>query len=299
MLEKLMHHYKDAMTTKYSPNDSTYEWFQTELGQTFGILKSSLTETEKELLVTLFQQIQTTNEENFSFSQQKWFDFLFSEKPMDTPPLAQEQSSVRFYYFYLTKPIDDKQNFEEAVQGILNSDLILWLNTSQGIIIEEKPTAVLEMDLLKNLSDTLTSDFYVEPFLYIGQLQKNDSSLREKFNLEQNCFQTVHHMSNRERVMSFYEALPLLVLQSPSKISDYLLSNHLIEALEDNELIHTIEAFLQSNLNASSTAKRLFIHRNSLQYRLEKLLEKTGLDIRIFSNAAFIFLAIMVTRLKH
>lgn len=299
MLERLMQHYKHALTTSYSPNDSAYEWFQTELGQTFGILKSSLSETEKELLITLFHQIKKTNEDNFSVSQQKWYDFLFSEKPIDTPPLAAEQSNVRFYYFYLTKPIDDKQSFEEAVQGILNSDLILWLNSSQGIIIEEKPTAILEMDSLKNLSDTLTSDFYVEPFLYIGQLQKNDSYLREKFKQEQNCFQTVHHTSNRERVISFYEALPLLVLKSPSKISGNLLSNHLVEALEDNELIHTIEAFLQSNLNASSTAKRLFIHRNSLQYRLEKLQEKTGIDIRIFSNAAFIFLAIMVARLEN
>ena len=99
MLERLMQHYKHALTTSYSPNDSAYEWFQTELGQTFGILKSSLSETEKELLVTLFHQIKKTNEDNFSVSQQKWYDFLFSEKPIDTPPLAAEQSNVRFTIF--------------------------------------------------------------------------------------------------------------------------------------------------------------------------------------------------------
>ncbi|WP_226670098.1 PucR family transcriptional regulator [Metabacillus litoralis] len=298
MLDKLMQHFKHAMTTSYSPNDSTYEWFQTELGQTFGILKSSLSETEKNLLSSLFQHTQPLSEEHLSVNQQKWVDFLFYEKQIIPSPLPSDQSGVRFYYFYLTKPIDDKQSFEEAVQGILNSDLVLWLSYSHGIIIEEKPTTVLEIESLKNLSDTLTSDFFVEPFLYIGQLQKNDSDLRVKFKLEHNCFQALHHASNRERVVSFYEALPLLVLKTPSKINKDLLSNHLVEALEDNELIHTIEAFLQSNLNASSTAKRLFIHRNSLQYRLEKLLEKTGLDIRIFSTAAFIFLAITIVRLK-
>jgi DNA-binding PucR family transcriptional regulator len=88
-------------------------------------------------------------------------------------------------------------------------------------------------------------------------------------------------------------------MNTSANINRDILSNYLIEAIEDKELLLTIEAFLQSNLNASSTAKRLFIHRNSLQYRLEKLLEKTGMDIRTFSNATFIFLATMLVRKEN
>ncbi len=299
MLDNLMKHYKEAITTTYSHNNTTYQWFQTDAGQVFGILKTALNTSEKELLSSLFPPMENIAEEQLTINQKKWYDFLFTGDSGLTSPLSPENTSVRFYYFFLKQPIEDKLNFEEAVKGIMNSNLIIWLSLSHGIIIEDKPQFLLEVETLKDLSDTLITDFYVEPFIYIGQLHKNDEVLREKFSLEQSCFQALHHSSNREKVISFYEGLPLLIMRAPSAIKKEILSNHLIEAIEDKELLHTIEAFFQSNLNASSTAKRLFIHRNSLQYRLEKLLEKTGLDIRTFSNAAFIFLAIMLVHQEN
>jgi len=298
MLDNLMNHYKNAMTTTYIPHDTTYDWFQTDTGQVFGILKTAIHENEKELLSSLFQPLENISEDSFTISQQKWYTFLFSEE-MGQSPLPTENTSVRFYYFFLKQPIDDKQNFEEAVKGIINSELVIWLSLSHGIIVEDKPQVTLEIDMLKDFSDTLTTDFYVEPFIYIGQLQKNDEDLKKKFLLEQSCFHTLHRTSNREKVMSFYEALPILIMRAPTASKKDILSNHLLEAIEDKELHHTIEAFFHSNLNASSTAKRLFIHRNSLQYRLEKLLEKTGLDIRTFSNAAFIFLASILVHYEN
>jgi hypothetical protein len=299
MLENLMQHYKEAMTITYNPNDTRFKWFRTEIGQIFGILKTTLAEKELELLTSLFQPVELLNEDHFTVSQRRWFDYLFTESKNGETPLPSDHVTLRFYYFYLKQPIEDKQNFEEAVQGIINSELVIWLSCSHGIIIEEKPTITFEVETLKDLSDTLTTDFYVEPYFYIGQLQKNDNALRDKFSLEQSCFQTLHRSANREKALTFYEGLPLLIMKSPSSAKRDILSNHLVEAIEDKELLYTIEAFLQSNLNASSTAKRLFIHRNSLQYRLEKLLEKTGLDIRTFSNAAFIFLAIMLVRQEN
>lgn len=297
MLDNLKQHYKEAMVMTYNPADTRYEWFQSDVGQIFGILKGSLVENEKKLLISLFQQVVKQNEEHLPLAQRKWYDYLFTEK-QEQSPLTPEDTILRFYYFYLKQPIDDKQNFEEAVQGIINSDLVIWLSFSHGIIIEEQPSTTLEVDSLKDLCDTLTTDFYVEPYLYIGQIQKNDPELKYKFSLEQRCFQTLHRAANREKALTFYEAMPILIMKSPASISKDILSNQLVETIDDKELLHTIEAFLQSNLNASSTAKRLFIHRNSLQYRLEKLLEKTGLDIRMFSNAAFIFLAIILVRHK-
>ncbi|MBU7595022.1 PucR family transcriptional regulator [Metabacillus halosaccharovorans] len=298
MLDNLMKYFKEAMTTTYIPHDTTYDWFQTDTGQVFGISKTAIHTNEKELLSSLFQPLENISEDSFTISQQKWYTFLFSEE-IGQSPLPTENTSVRFYYFFLKQPIDDKQNFEEAVKGIINSELVIWLSLSHGIIIEDKPQVTLEIDMLKDFSDTLTTDFYVEPFIYIGQLQKNDEDLKKKFLLEQSCFHTLHRTSNREKVMSFYEALPILIMKAPTSSKKDILSNHLLEAIEDKELHHTIEAFFHSNLNASSTAKRLFIHRNSLQYRLEKLLEKTGLDIRTFSNAAFIFLASILVHYEN
>jgi hypothetical protein len=297
MLENLMRHYKEAFTTTYNPKDTTYEWYQTEIGQIFGILKTSLNDKEKDLLSSLFVPVVNQNNSHFTAAQSKWFDYLFTNTHTHQCPLSSEQTTLRFYYYYLKQPIDDKQSFEEAIKGIMNSDLVIWLSYSHGIIIEEKPSIHFEVELLKEVTAMLTADFYVEPYLYMGQLQKNDLDLKNKFILEQNCFQTLFRSDNRKKASTFSEALPLLIMEDPTSIiKKDILSNQVIEAIEDKELLQTIDAFLYANLNASSTAKKLFIHRNSLQYRLEKLLEKTGLDIRTFSNAAFIYIAIMLVQ---
>ncbi|MCR5324316.1 MAG: helix-turn-helix domain-containing protein [Lachnospiraceae bacterium] len=66
------------------------------------------------------------------------------------------------------------------------------------------------------------------------------------------------------------------------------------EDLKDEETLNTISMFLDNNLNVSETARQLYIHRNTLLYRLGKLEEVTGLDIRIFDDALTLKIALMV-----
>ena len=53
----------------------------------------------------------------------------------------------------------------------------------------------------------------------------------------------------------------------------------------------TIKVFLENNLNASLTAKKLYIHRNTLQYRIDKFIDKTGIQLKDFYGAFTVFLA--------
>lgn len=62
----------------------------------------------------------------------------------------------------------------------------------------------------------------------------------------------------------------------------------------DEETITTINIFFDNNLNISETARQLYVHRNTLVYRLEKLQKQTGLDIRVFDDALTFKIAIMV-----
>ena len=55
--------------------------------------------------------------------------------------------------------------------------------------------------------------------------------------------------------------------------------------LFNDEMIHTIETFFENSLNLSETARRLYIHRNTLVYRLEKVQRAIGLDLRSFDDA--------------
>lgn len=63
----------------------------------------------------------------------------------------------------------------------------------------------------------------------------------------------------------------------------------------DEETIGIINAFFENNLNISETARSLYIHRNTLVYRLEKLCGQTGLDLRVFEDALKLKLAMMIS----
>ena len=62
----------------------------------------------------------------------------------------------------------------------------------------------------------------------------------------------------------------------------------------EEEMLTTIMKFFENNLNVSETSRQLFIHRNTLVYRIARLQENTGLDIRVFEDALTFQIALMV-----
>ena len=64
----------------------------------------------------------------------------------------------------------------------------------------------------------------------------------------------------------------------------------------DEETLATIDKFFENNLNVSETSRQLYIHRNTLVYRLDKLQKSTGLDLRVFEDAITFKIALMVVR---
>ena len=57
----------------------------------------------------------------------------------------------------------------------------------------------------------------------------------------------------------------------------------------------TINKFFENSLNVSETSRQLYIHRNTLVYRLEKIQKSTGLDVRVFEDALTFRIALMVS----
>lgn len=62
----------------------------------------------------------------------------------------------------------------------------------------------------------------------------------------------------------------------------------------DEETLNTVNKFFENNLNVSETSRQLFVHRNTLVYRIEKLQKSTGLDVRTFDDALTFKIALMV-----
>ena len=63
----------------------------------------------------------------------------------------------------------------------------------------------------------------------------------------------------------------------------------------DEETLVTIDKFFENSLNVSETSRQLYIHRNTLVYRLEKIQKSTGLDVRVFEDALTFRIALMVS----
>ena len=71
------------------------------------------------------------------------------------------------------------------------------------------------------------------------------------------------------------------------------------ELFEDAEILQTAEIFLENNLNASETSRKMYLHRNTLTYRLDKIEKATGLNIRKFADAVTFRLMTILARLTR
>ena len=90
-----------------------------------------------------------------------------------------------------------------------------------------------------------------------------------------------------------------VIYQLPTTLCEMFLSEAFkknpIEAL-DEDTLDTINRFFENNLNVSETARKLYVHRNTLVYRLEKVKKITGLDLREFEDAILFKVAVMVKK---
>ena len=104
-----------------------------------------------------------------------------------------------------------------------------------------------------------------------------------------------------ERSVIAYSALGIgrLIYQLPIPLCKMFI-REIFEGISpddfDEETLITINKFFENNLNVSETSRQLYIHRNTLVYRLDKLQKSTGLDLRVFEDAITFKIALMVVK---
>src|SRR5699024_969510 len=104
------------------------------------------------------------------------------------------------------------------------------------------------------------------------------------------------HYSKRA-VTTYIDIIPyLLITQSEEDVRIRIAMTILKDFMDDDETLKMIETFIDCNLNISETAKELYMHRNSLQYRLDKIIEQTNIDIRQFHQAMAVYLSLLVLK---
>ena len=182
-------------------------------------------------------------------------------------------------------------------------DFVINLNETDIVLIKEIRSGIESKDLEKlasSIVDTLSSEFYTHCVIGIGTTIVGIKDLANSFKEAQASLE-VGKVFDTERNIISYDNLGIarLIYQLPTTLCDMFLKEVFkrgsIETL-DQETLFTIQKFFENNLNVSETSRKLFVHRNTLVYRLEKIKKLTGLDLREFEDAIVFKVALMVKK---
>ena len=183
------------------------------------------------------------------------------------------------------------------------SNFVLNINETDIVIIKELAAGSdpAELDALaQTIINTVNNELQIKAIVGIGSVAKHIRELADRYKEAQIAIE-ISKVFDTEKAIIRYENLGIarIVYQLPTTLCEMFLSEVFkkkpIEAL-DRETLYTINKFFENNLNVSETSRKLFVHRNTLVYRLEKIKKLTGLDLREFDHAIVFKVALMVKK---
>lgn len=182
-------------------------------------------------------------------------------------------------------------------------DFVISLGEREAALVKEVEENVGTTELRElavAIEDTIRSELMVSVVIGIGSVCRQIKELASAYKEAQVAIEVGKVFDTAKSIVT-YENLGLgrLIYQLPTTMCEMFLSEVFkksnIDAL-DRETLDTILCFFDNNLNISETSRKLFVHRNTLVYRLEKIRKLTGLDLREFDHAVVFKVAMMVHR---
>ena len=182
-------------------------------------------------------------------------------------------------------------------------DYVISVSENDVVLVKEIKAGTENKDLEKmatNIVDTLSSEFYTKVSIGVSTVVENIKELARAYKEAQIALDVGKVFETEKNVVS-YENLGIgrLIYQLPTTLCEMFLQEVFkrgsLESL-DRETLMTIQCFFENNLNVSETSRKLFVHRNTLVYRLEKIRKLTGLDLREFEHAITFKVALMVKK---
>ncbi|MBR1930293.1 MAG: helix-turn-helix domain-containing protein [Lachnospiraceae bacterium] len=214
-----------------------------------------------------------------------------------------EVSAARAVYLVETKGEKDGL-VTELLKGMFSSrtgDYITAVDESNVILIKQlegEPTA----EALESVADTIVSLINAEAMINVkvayGTVVQELKDVSKSYK-EAKMAMDVGKIFYAEKNIASYSALGIgrLIYQLPINLCKIFIEEIFGEndpTELDEETLNTLNKFFENNLNVSETSRQLFVHRNTLVYRIEKIQKSTGLDLRSFDDALTFKIALMV-----
>ena len=182
-------------------------------------------------------------------------------------------------------------------------DFVLSINEMDIAVVKQISSSTTSEELERiagTIEETLKNELRIKTVIGIGTVAEHLRELADSYKEAQTAIE-VGKVFDTEKSIMHYENLGIgrLIYQLPTTLCEIFLSEvfkkNSIDSL-DQETLFTINKFFENNLNVSETSRKLFVHRNTLVYRLEKIKKLTGLDLRQFDHAIVFKVALMVRK---
>lgn len=213
-------------------------------------------------------------------------------------------TSVRRAVFLVETRQNKDENALATIRNIFSArtrDFITAVDDSGIIIVRElQPTE--SYDDLNSIAcilvDMLNTEAMTSAWVSYSNIAEDIKELANAYKEARTALE-VGKIFYSEKTIFSYNRLGIgrLIYQLPTDICemfiDEIFREETLDSIDDETLV-TIRTFFENNLNLSETSRQLYVHRNTLVYRFEKLQKKFGLDIRTFEDALTFKLAMMV-----
>ncbi len=171
-----------------------------------------------------------------------------------------------------------------------SQDLVVGMDDSRLAVVKFSDEGQTPLEFGSFLVQSLYEEVGIKASAGVGCEVKSFTEIALSYNQAATALRMSGLLKSKGEVHTYREYLLVKMLEDvpEGRLKEYMEQFHVRNADEvfsDEEMIETAEEFLENSLNVSETSRNLFMHRNTLMYRLDKIERLTGLNIRKFSDA--------------
>ncbi|MEI5995449.1 helix-turn-helix domain-containing protein [Candidatus Enterococcus mansonii] len=281
-IEELVELYPSGKIKKHKPT-TTNDLSLLVGDQYFIIPKELLKASEIRLLKKLFpSKLRTVDS-----AKHPWYGYLFEQI------IVERKGTFRILQFKLKKTKDFLQvEWENSIKDIFEHQVDFFFTTdNQGIIVEKYAPGYYTNDELQSIFLTLDADFDTSTTVFIGNFYTNHPSFFEVFQEEQQIFAEESAILKGKNTFSLTD-VALHYFTKKAMEQSQIVQSFRNQLTLTSELQQIIFSLWRNQGNISSAAKDLYMHRNTLHYRVEKFYEQTGLSLKKMDDLVFCYLLI-------
>lgn len=241
-------------------------------GEVIYLLESTLTERERFLIETL-----NTQPTKSSIPTHPWLAYLEGKGALPTPTAYIQ--CVHLAVFPKQAGVFQEKDWLEFVENLTVGTLAVFKNFRHHYTLVVNPEVAPSLaSTLFEVQSAIEDDFAVELQLFIGNRWATSSPVPLLYQAEKALF--VEYLMHSHKRSSL-EFAPVMLWAIANALVDIApIADELILLLSEDDVKELIEALWDAHGNVSKASQKLFLHRNTLQYRIDRFAEQTGLNVK-------------------